>query len=104
MGISIESYRSRIGTFSNNRDVKPKLSYQNVTKQEQMMPKQHLKLLVMLAIIFVGSFQFPKDNLNNHPSGRLSSLQAELLIQTSLTIFVEDLSILLEEFVIQTLI
>ena len=70
MGISIDSYRSRIGTFSNNREGKLKISYQNVTKHEQMKPKQYLKLLVMLAVIFAGSFQFPKDNLTNHPSGR----------------------------------
>ena len=70
MGISIDSYRSRIGTFSNNRDAKPKLSYRNMTKHERTIPKQYLKLLVMFAIIFVGSFQFPKDNLTNHSSGR----------------------------------
>ena len=70
MGISIDSYRSRIGTFSNNCGAKLKISCQNISKREQMMPKQYLKLAVIIAIIFVGSFQYPTDNLVNHPSGR----------------------------------
>ena len=81
MGVSLETYRSRIGTFSNKNSIKSKMSDISVSKCEQNKRKLDYKLFLIFAIVVAYSSICPVDVLSQssnhsggrsfHPSGRI---------------------------------
>ena len=73
MGVSLETYRSRIGTFSNKNAIKSKMSDISVSKCEQNKRKLDYKLFLIFAIVVAYSSICPVDVLSqssNHSGGR----------------------------------
>ena len=71
MGVSLEAYRSRIGSFICTKCAKPKESYKNASKRYQNRTKPDFKLFFLILFLMTGSLHMSEENLN-HPSGSFS--------------------------------
>ena len=76
MGVSLETYRSRIGTFSNKNAMNSKLSDISVAKCEKNKRKLDYKLFIIFIIVLAYSSICHVDVLSQsgrsfHPSGRI---------------------------------